>query len=90
MMTQREKLIELLDMNYGYIAEMQADSLADYLIANGVTIDAVPVVHGRWIYDHWCEFKCSNCGYWLDSKPYKGRENYCPNCGVKMDLEEDF
>lgn len=51
------------------------------------TVDAVAVVHGRWIYDHWCEFKCSECGEWSNSKPHKGRENYCPNCGAKMDLE---
>lgn len=52
-------------------------------------VDAVQVVHGEWIYDHWCEFKCSNCGHWSDSKPYKGRENYCPNCGAKMDGGKD-
>lgn len=43
-----------------------------------------PVIHGEWIYDHWCEFKCSNCGHWSNSQPYKGREKYCPNCGAKM------
>ena len=47
--------------------------------------DVVEVVHGQWVYDHWCEFKCSNCGHWSDSKPYKGKENYCPNCGAKME-----
>ena len=41
--------------------------------------------HGRWIYDHWCEFKCSVCGEFSNSKPYRGKENYCPNCGAKMD-----
>lgn len=49
------------------------------------SVDAAPVVHGEWVYDHWCEFKCLNCGHWSDSKPYKGRENYCPYCGAKMD-----
>ncbi len=43
-----------------------------------------PVVIGRWIYDHWCEFKCSNCGAWSKSEPYRGRENYCYNCGADM------
>ena len=38
----------------------------------------------EWVYDHWCEFKCSNCGNWSNSKPYKGREKYCPECGAKM------
>ena len=49
------------------------------------TVDAVEVVHGKWVYDHWCEFKCSICGEYSNSKPYKGKENYCPNCGAKMD-----
>jgi membrane protease subunit (stomatin/prohibitin family) len=38
----------------------------------------------EWVYDHWCEFKCSNCGNWSNSKPYKGKEKYCPECGAKM------
>lgn len=49
--------------------------------------DFAPVKHGHWIYDHWCEFKCSECGAYSNSKPYKGKENYCPNCGCKMDGE---
>ena len=59
--------------------------LAQMSLADVPTVDAVEVVHGRWVYDHWCEFKCSNCGELSNSKPYKGRENYCPNCGAKMD-----
>lgn len=47
--------------------------------------DVAPVRHGRWIYDHWCEFKCSVCGEFSNSKPYRGKENYCPNCGAIMD-----
>lgn len=51
-------------------------------------VDAREMVRGQWIYDHWCEFKCSVCGEFSKSKPYKGKENYCPNCGAKMDLED--
>ena len=56
-------------------------------VDNIPTADAVEVVHGKWVYDHWCEFRCSVCGEYSNSKPYKGRENYCPNCGAKMDGE---
>lgn len=38
----------------------------------------------KWVYDHWCEFKCSNCGNFSNSKPHKGMEKYCPECGSKM------
>ena len=47
--------------------------------------DVAPVRHARWVYDHWCEFKCSVCGEFSNSKPYRGKENYCPNCGAIMD-----
>ena len=48
-------------------------------------IEAEEVKHGEWIYENWCEFRCSECGEWSNSKPYKGREPYCPNCGARMD-----
>ena len=52
------------------------------------TADVVEVRHGEWIYDHWCEFKCSECGHFSKTEP-RGKENYCPNCGAKMDGNGD-
>ena len=37
-MDVREKLVELLDTNFGYVDEVEAEVLADHLIANGVTV----------------------------------------------------
>lgn len=37
-MTDREKLIELLDQNFGYVSEQPAEKLADHLISNGVVV----------------------------------------------------
>ena len=37
-MTQRERLIKLLDQNCGYVEEQRAELLADYLLANGVIV----------------------------------------------------
>ena len=37
-MDVREKLVELLDTNCGYVDEVAAEVLADRLIANGVTV----------------------------------------------------
>lgn len=58
------------------------------------TIDAVPVVHGRWIRlvvdrRHQIEGdECSACGF-----VYGGLGiayfRYCPNCGAKMDAKEE-
>ena len=63
-------------------------------INNAPTVDAVPVVHGRWERKQdistfgMLMFECSECkklseGGILD-EPY----NFCPNCGAKMDAEE--
>ena len=54
-------------------------------IVNAPTVDAVEVVHGRWIdvalrYTQVKE-KCSVCGGIVYAHGY----NYCPNCGAKMD-----
>ena len=84
-MNVREKLIGLIidakrtDPETGSFTEY----LADYLITNGVTVQEC----GEWVYDHWCEFKCSVCGEFSNSKPYKGKENYCPKCGALMTEE---
>lgn len=56
-------------------------------IARFPTIEAELVRHGRWIeaekgvFPSYCG-KCSECG------KTRIRENYCPNCGAKMDLKD--
>jgi uncharacterized paraquat-inducible protein A len=50
-------------------------------------VDAVPVVHGRWIYhddDIMPWVSCSECDVCTDST---NKTPYCPNCGAKMDGE---
>jgi predicted RNA-binding Zn-ribbon protein involved in translation (DUF1610 family) len=52
-------------------------------------VDAVEVVHGRWVKDgNW--LICLNCESEINVKNSLGIENhknYCPNCGAKMDGE---
>ena len=52
--------------------------------------DVQPVRHGRWIWNSSPEFGnpygsyvCSECD---ERQAY--RENYCPNCGTRMDLKD--
>lgn len=62
------------------------------------TIDAVPVVHGRWVRAHGMmppEYhhrkQCSMCGGWA-LQDFIGREclsPYCPNCGIPMDVQDE-
>lgn len=53
------------------------------------TVDAAPVVHGRWIERPFLlgtTHVCSECNdyYGMPHEIFK----YCPNCGAKMDEEE--
>ena len=60
------------------------------IIENAPTIDAVPVVHGRWEKADNLKPKCSVCGkFRLYAWPDYKICDYCPNCGAKMDLEVD-
>lgn len=63
------------------------------LIRNIPAADVAPVRHGRWI-DAYPDIEpnpmfmygiCSECRFEQSISKYL---NYCPNCGVKMDLEE--
>ena len=46
-------------------------------------VDAVEVVHGRWIdaREYCGDYMCSNCDALYGTNKFK----YCPNCGAKMD-----
>ena len=69
------------------------DDVAEELLLNAPTVDAVPVVHGHWI-EHGtdeavCSFsECSVCGTYIHMChkfcEYES-ENYCPHCGATMD-----
>jgi hypothetical protein len=57
------------------------------------TVDAKPVVHGRWVGKQLDNFRkyqvtCSECG-WIGIENYDSYNdpssfNYCPNCGADM------
>lgn len=83
----------LIDAN-ARIKEANADGAYGYVdakqIADAPTVDAVEVVHGRWLgwgksgtptYENYGT--CSVCGE--DAEIYTEHRNYCPNCGAKMD-----
>lgn len=61
------------------------------------TVNAVPVVHGEWsvIEDDWEDEVCYECSICkkefatLDETPVENLWNYCPNCGAKMDGDEN-
>lgn len=77
------------------------DALTD--LEDAPTIDAVPVVHGKWnpgkILSHefvgnvcvsidFEDWRCSICGIVVE-QPNMPLYKYCPNCGAKMDGGKD-
>ena len=65
-------------------------------LQNMPTVDAVPVIHGRWLTceDGWGDehYQCSECGLeWVlnDGTPLENDMHYCPNCGARMDGEKE-
>ena len=75
------------------------------LIKNAPTADVAEVNHGKWICEKhiildttsvYIKWKCSNCGFiakkglsYDDINNYAPSYLYCPECGAKMDLEEN-
>ena len=67
---------------------------AQRAILDAPAADVVQVKHGRWIYTgKYGEYECSIChGIDADCSDYYSvhlvtEQNYCPNCGAKMDKE---
>jgi hypothetical protein len=83
-----EKLSELILM------DDHEKKVLESFVEKCMAVDAVPVVHGRWIGKEeklWniekpvvTGWECSECGVW-GHYTY----NYCPNCGAKMDGVSD-
>lgn len=75
---------------------------AKQLIDEQPTVDAAPVVHGRWIereiyestpkmIDEWQSARCTKCKTY-HTTPYMYYftiYKYCPNCGARMDGGEN-
>ena len=87
---EREYMVEIITMlksEKGDIRVMDTETLL-YFIRKVPTADVVPVRHGHWIsknpHGYEWVFVCSNCDY-VDGFPFNDRNNYCPNCGAKMD-----
>ena len=76
-----EKLSRMID--YCQDNKLEDEMSALFQVGDAVmdcpTVDAVEVVHGRWM-RHWNNYICDACNNyaWL-------KHNYCPNCGAKMD-----
>lgn len=61
------------------------------IIAAEPTVDAVPVVHGRWEPDKFVDgcFLCSVCHDCWGAAAKMTPMKYCPTCGALMDGKKD-
>lgn len=86
-----EKMFCELIANSDKISKIKAVFLKNYVIPTleaSKTDDVEEVKHGKWLHkktdelNYYVYGQCSNC---LERKRV---DNYCPNCGAKMDEEQ--
>ena len=92
----RKALLEELDkwinpcVNYDKSDFLSGIATAISEVETAPTVDAAPVVHGRWEPfggKYYSRKKCSCCGW--DGQEWIKFYNFCPNCGAKMDGGND-
>lgn len=82
--------------NTGHRVTVDADDV-NFGVDKIPSADVAPVRHGRWIDPPWTYFgakqyvcdQCKDDGFW-HKRVQHFKDNYCPNCGVKMDLEAEY
>ena len=88
-MNVKEKLVELLDIIIQPGQKTLGD-IADYLIANGVTVQecgywvSVTDCANAGVYCSVCHKKVYKEDYAWCNRKNKLRSDYCPHCGAKM------
>ena len=86
----REEAKRFFNLNFGGVSHA---IIASRLLDEIPAADVAPVRHGRWIYHPDDLFpgdstqECSCCHEEEYLTLYN--ENYCPNCGAKMDLPDE-
>ena len=54
-------------------------------IPKGIIVDVAPVRHGRWVHHIAGGKQISACWCSVCNVEHETEQNYCPNCGAKMD-----
>ena len=81
-------------------AKFEVMEIFDFVNHRVESADVATVRHAKWEECHWVEqdgpyslvahpkaaFRCNGCKY-VFKKELLWKDNYCPNCGCKMDLE---
>ena len=74
-----------------YCADIRKWAVLVADIDDAPAVDAVPVVHGRWMHEEteggFHIWRCSRCGIGMNDNP-EGIDLYCYHCGARMDGSE--
>lgn len=87
---RKELLQKIWEQGQEYSIPYSQTSYAEVMVGVAPTVDAAPVVHGKWEFPIFTDnddgldprVKCSECG---GVEAAFARWKYCPNCGAKMD-----
>ena len=92
----RQAAIDALDGKFNITGRENAETIRDYINGVDKKLRELPSAErrGRWVKvaEGWGSlWKCDQCGEMtVETVMGKPRANYCPNCGSRMDLEEDI
>ena len=84
--------IMCVENGYATVFDRFAKVVCKFSLLDAPTVDAVEVVHGRWIHVPSSDmmtgkaYKCSECG---KMRYGSYMPNYCQWCGAKMNMEVD-
>lgn len=79
---------------HGTIAVKSVLPIFADLLEKQPTADVAEVRHGEWVHTdyamHWLgKDECSECTYHTSDRDDLSHLKYCPNCGARMDGDED-
>ena len=75
----------LKEIDYAFHTDIIGKKDVINLIVNLPVADITPVLHGRWVHHIAGGKQISACWCSVCNVEHETEQNYCPNCGAKMD-----
>ena len=86
---REDAIIEMMDNDVDHAQGTDGREVVQ-ILSDIPAADVVPVVHSRWVLGGYDDmyYICKRCGHKQSEYYHKPTANFCPNCGAKMDGEE--